>query len=261
MRLTIEALLDYEVGAPADILLAVEVAQLPDQILVSDALRVTGVDELVPISGEESIGRRTCTHAAERLTVNYVATVDVERPAPALDQLACDDLRRLPALVVPYLFPSRYCEADKFRALMLREFGDLAGGARVQAIADWIGSHIDYVSGCSDETTTAADVFMSRKGVCRDFAHLMIAMIRATDIPARMVSAYAWDLKPQDFHAVVEVWLEGAWRLVDPSRLAPVEGLVRIGVGRDATDISFLTVFGQAKLLEQKVAVVRLDNP
>jgi len=193
-----------------------------------------------------------------RVTARYKAVLDVDRPAPDLQSLAEDDKLELPALVVPYLFPSRYCEADKFRALVQADFGQLKGGAKVHALAEWIRGQVRYQAGVSTVETTATDTYLARAGVCRDFAHLLAAMIRAADIPARVVAAYAWQLEPQDFHAVVEVWLDGAWHLVDATGLAPCDGIVRIGVGRDATDISFLTIFGEAELLEQRVTVERL---
>ena len=117
-----------------------------------------------------------------------------------------------------------------------------------------------YVAGSSDSETTAADSFVSRQGVCRDYAHLLASFARAGSIPARLVSAYAWRLDPPDFHAVVEVWLDGAWRLVDPTGLAPIEGIARIAVGRDATDIAFMTIFGMAEMRSQSVVVTRLDE-
>jgi transglutaminase-like putative cysteine protease len=126
-------------------------------------------------------------------------------------------------------------------------------------MADWIHDHLDYVPGSSDGRTSAVDTFVSGQGVCRDFAHLMASFARAAGIPARLVSAYAWQLDPPDFHAVVELWLDGAWRLIDATRLAPMEGLVRIAVGRDATDIAFMTVFGGCTMNEQRVTVERLD--
>lgn len=258
MRLSIETTLDYQLTAPADLLLAVEVAQMPDQILVDDQLTVQGVEVLTPVAAEEALGRRTWTHAEGRVTVHYRAEVDIDRPTPSLSGLKADEKRHLPALVVPYLFPSRYCEADRFVSLVEREFGELSGGDQVRAIAAWIRAHVDYVPGASNATTTAADTFIARRGVCRDFAHLMIAMTRAAGTPARMVAAYAWQLEPQDFHAVVEVWLEGRWHLVDATNLAPCEGIVRIGVGRDATDISFLTIFGEAQLIAQRVDVRKI---
>jgi len=260
VRLSIDALLDYRLGAPADLLMALEAAQTVDQILIEDRLVVDGVDRLVPICGEESLGRRTWARGAERVTARYTATLDVDRPLLRLQGLAEVDKLALPALVVPYLFPSRYCEADKFRALVQAEFCHRAGGAKVHAIAEWIRGHIRYQAGVSSVETSAADTYLARAGVCRDFAHLLAAMVRAADIPARVVAAYAWQLEPQDFHAVVEVWLDGAWHLVDATGLAPCDGIVRIGVGRDATDISFLTIFGDAELIEQRVTVERLDG-
>lgn len=198
-------------------------------------------------------------HADARFTADYQAVVDIERGPVLLDGLPADPLASLPPEVVPYLFPSRYCESDRFEGAVQREFGHLPGGDKVRAIATWIGGHLDYVPGTSTASTTAADTFVAHRGVCRDFAHLLIAMVRAADMPARMVGAYAHGVTPQDFHAVAEVWLGGGWHLVDATGMAAPEGLVRLGVGRDATDIAFLTVFGHAELIAQRVTVSRLD--
>ena len=127
-------------------------------------------------------------------------------------------------------------------------------------MADWLRSNIDSRVASSHEWTSAVDTFVAREGVCRDFSHVMAAFARAAGIPARLVSAYAWRLEPPDFHAVVDVWIGNRWRLVDASGLAPIEGLVRIAVGRDATDISFMTIFGSAELRHQQVSVTRLDD-
>ena len=259
MRLRIDVALDYRFAEPADVLLAVEVAQLPDQRLISDLLTVGGAGPLRPITGEDGIGRRTWFRAEGTLQARYEAEVELERPAPDISTLAIADLHDLPAEVVPYLWPSRYCEADRFESFVERRFGELEGGAKILAMADWIRAEIDYVSGSSDTSTTAADAFVARQGVCRDYAHLMATFARAAGVPARLVSAYAHKLEPPDFHALVEVWLGDAWQLVDATGLAPLEGAVRICVGRDATDIAFMTIFGSAELVEQNVAVERLD--
>lgn len=255
MRVTIDARLDYRLDAPAALLLALEAAMLPDQRLVEDRLTTWGTGPLVPVAGEDGIGRRTWTRADERITAHYTATVEVVRPAVPLATLSADPLPRVPAAVVGYLWPSRYCESDRFEAYVRRHFGDLHGGAKVAAIAGWIRAEMAYVPGASTGATTAGDSFVRREGVCRDYAHLLVAMTRAADIPARVVGCYAPGVHPPDFHAVVEVWLGGAWHLCDPTGLAAVDALVRIGVGRDATDISFLTVFGTAAFLAQQVTV------
>ena len=258
MRLSILASLDYHLPEPADLLFALEVAQTPDQRLTDDLLTVGGTGPLTPIAADDGLGRRTWARGEGRITARYVATVEVDRPATVLRGLAANDFAALPAGVVPYLFPSRYCEADRLETMVRRDYGALAGGNKIAAMVDWIRGHLTYEP-ASDAGTTAVDTLVERRGVCRDYAHLLIAMARAADIPARMVGAYAWALEPEDFHAVVEVWLAGAWRLVDPTGLAPEEGIAQIGVGRDATDISFLTIFGQAELIAQSVSVKRLD--
>lgn len=257
MRLKIDAALDYHFEQPTDVLLAIEVAKLDDQRLIEDCLTVDGAGPLRPIAGGDGIGRRTWFEARGPLGARYRAVVEVERAPVPIEGLEIAPLRTLPPEVVPYLWPSRYCEADRFESFVDREFGGIAGGKRILAMSDWIHREIDYASGSSDGTTTAADTFVSRRGVCRDHAHLLAAFSRAAEIPARLVSAYAWKIDPPDFHAVVEVWLDGAWRLVDPTRLAPVEGIVRICVGRDATDIAFLTSFGPAEMKAQQVTVTR----
>jgi len=259
MRLEIEILLDYYFPVAADVLLAVEVAQLPDQILIQDRLTIDGSGPLTPIAGEEGIGQRTWMTGEGRWRAAYRATVDLNRPAVDIAGLSPTPKRELPPLVVPYLFPSRYCEADRFEAFVERHFGGLEGGAKIAAMADWIGREMAYVSGSTTAQTTAADAFVSRQGVCRDYAHLMATFARAAGIPARLVSGYALDIDPPDFHAVVEVWLEGGWHLVDATCLAPTANVARICVGRDATDIAFMTIFGTAELIEQSVKVTRID--
>jgi transglutaminase-like putative cysteine protease len=260
VKLKIEVDLDYHFQEATDVLLAIEVAQLPDQRLGEDLLTVAGSGPLRPIGAEDGIGRRTWMRAQGTCRASYRATIAVDRPAIAIGGLPASNLPDLPAVVVPYLWPSRYCEADRFEAFVEKTFGALAGGAKVEAMADWIEHEMDYVIGSSDASTTAVDAFLSRRGVCRDFAHLMATFSRAAGIPARLVSAYAWGLKPPDFHAVVEVWLDGAWHLVDATGLAPIEGLARICVGRDATDIAFMTIFGVGEMHAQSVQVTRLDG-
>ena len=259
MRLRIEVDLDYHFSEATDVLLAIEVAQLADQLLSEDRLTVAGSGPLKPIGAEDGIGRRTWMRAEGHCRASYRATLAVDRPVIAIGGLPTSALPDLPPEVDPYLWPSRYCEADRFEAFVEKTFGALKGGAKVEAMAEWIRREMDYVMGSSDASTTAVDALLSRRGVCRDFAHLLASFARAAGIPARLVSAYSWGLKPPDFHAVVEVWLNGAWHLVDATGLAPIEGLVRICVGRDATDIAFMTIFGTGVMHAQSVQVTRLD--
>jgi len=165
---------------------------------------------------------------------------------------------QLPLDVMSYLFSSRYCESEELGRFAWRRFGDLPQGhSRVAAVCDWIRDNVDYLEGSSDGKTTAVDTFATRAGVCRDFAHLGITFCRALGIPARFVSAYGWKLEPQDFHAVFEAYLAGRWYVFDPTRLSPPEGVVRIGVGRDAADTAFATFFGD---LQSQPKVIRVDS-
>ena len=261
MRLSINAVLDYDFTEPTDVLLALNAAQMADQQVAHESLIITGSGPLSNLGGGSGIGLRTWTHADPgRMIATYKATVTVDRRPETLGQLRKSPLASLPEDVLPFIWPSRYCEADRFVSFVCGHFEGLEGGALVQALADWVHDNLAYVSGSSDGNTTAADTFVSQQGVCRDYAHLTAALIRSRDIPARLVSVYAWGLEPPDFHAVVEVWLDGSWHLVDATRLAPLEGMVRIAVGRDATDIAFMTAFGQAMMNAQSIEVTRLDH-
>ncbi len=168
--------------------------------------------------------------------------------------------RMLPAETIAYLLPSRYCESDKFEGFVEQQFAGLEGGALAAAMSDWVRENLIYASGTSSGATTALMTFADRRGVCRDYAHLLVSLARAGGIPARCVSAYAPGVDPPDFHAVAELWLAGAWHLVDATGMASCGDLARVAVGRDATDIAFMTVFGRATMNEQRVSVRRIDG-
>jgi transglutaminase-like putative cysteine protease len=260
MRLRIDADLRYSMAEPVDVLLAIEAAGMPDQTPIDDRLTIDGIGPSRAIDGEDGIGKRIWMRAEGDFHACYQAVVDVDRRSVTIDELPITPRRELPSQVIPYLWPSRYCEADRFEAFVEREFPGDNHGRKILAMARWIREHLDYCPGSTDARTTAVDVFVSRRGVCRDFAHLLASLARAAGVPARLASAYAWRLDPPDFHAVVEVWLAGDWYLVDPTELAPLDGLVRIAVGRDATDIAFMTIFGTAELIEQTIRVERIGG-
>lgn len=256
MRLSIAVDLDYRMtSGAADVLLQVEAAAMPDQRIVSESLTVWSDNPIAAVRGEDGIGQRCWIRADQQLQVAYRATVEVNRTSTDLRGLGATPVRALDGALVPYLLPSRYCQSDRLEGFVRREFGALEGGALAAALADWVADAIDYRSGGSAGETTALDTFASRGGVCRDYAHLLVALARAGEIPARCVSAYAPGVDPPDFHAVAELWLEGDWRLVDATRMAQADTIARVCVGRDATDIAFMTVFGTALMLHQSVRV------
>jgi len=260
MRLEIDVMLDYQLSEPADVLLQIEVAQMADQALVGDNLTVTSPEPVRSTEGQDSIGRRSWVLGQGPLHAVYSALVDIDRPTTVdIAGLEAANPRTLPADVVPYLLPSRYVECERFASFVKREFGAYPSGAMVAAMCEWIDDRVAYVSGSSTGDTTASATFVRREGVCRDFAHLLTAFARAAEIPARVVSAYAPEVFPQDFHAVVELWLDDEWRLVDPTGMAATNEIARIVIGRDAADIAFMTVFGTAEMMAQAVKVRRLD--
>lgn len=260
MRVAIEAILDYDFTEPTDVLLAVEAAALPDQRVIAQSHTIANAGPLTNKIGGSGVGRRTWTRTGVgRMLSTYKATVEVDRPTVDMTRLRRSPLPSLPEDVLPFIWPSRYCEADRFVSFVSGHFDGLDGGALVQALAAWVHDNLAYVPGSSNITTSAADTFLAQQGVCRDYAHLTAALIRSRDIPARLVSVYALGLEPPDFHAVVEVWLDGAWHLVDATGLAPVETMVRIAVGRDATDIAFMTIFGGAMMNAQSITVAAAE--
>ncbi|MGZ4970793.1 MAG: transglutaminase-like domain-containing protein [Methylobacter sp.] len=188
------------------------------------------------------------------LQLQYSATVDLHPEINDTSQIVETGYSQLPIEVLPYLNPSRYCESDRLAHFALRQFGNVQPGfSRINAICDWINSNIDYQSGSTNANTGACDVLIQRVGVCRDYAHLAIALCRALCIPARYISGYAVALEPPDFHGFFEAYLGSRWYLFDATRMAPPEGFVRIGTGRDAADASFATIIGTATLTSMSV--------
>ena len=204
-------------------------------------------------------GLRLKTDPCE-LSVRYNATVELSPEIERIFYLNEVEHKRLPASVLPFLSPSRYCESDRLGRFAWKEFGQLASGySRVEEICNWVNAHIDYVAGSTDASSSACDVLIQRAGVCRDFAHVSIALCRALGIPARYVSGYAVGLKPPDFHGFFEVYLQDRWYLFDATRMAPVSGLVRVGIGLDAADSSFANIVGQVTMLSIDVQADAAD--
>jgi transglutaminase-like putative cysteine protease len=150
-----------------------------------------------------------------------------------------------------YLRPSRYCESDRLAGFAARHFHHITDPHDIlNAVSSWVGTQLEYVSGSSGPTDGAVDTLLAGRGVCRDFAHLAIALLRALEIPARLVAVYAPGLNPMDFHAVAEAFIDGAWYVTDPTLLAPRQSLVRIATGRDAADTAFVSNYGGTIVLE-----------
>jgi transglutaminase-like putative cysteine protease len=182
-----------------------------------------------------------------RLELDYAAVVTGQAdPAPLVES---DE--------IVFLRASRYAESDRLGALARSEFAGLDDGALLAAVSSWVGTHLIYISGSSRGTDGAVDTLLAGQGVCRDFAHLVVALLRALDVPARVVAVYAPGLYPMDFHAVAEALIDGSWQVVDATLLAPRSSLVRIATGRDAADTAFLSSYhGKLVLTDQWVSAL-----
>ena len=245
----------YEVKQSTVFLLKISAARTDHQKLVHEELTFTPSIEVEELEVGVD-GNRIYRVVAEpgKLTISYRATVELTPDVITPTEVAEAAKTQIPADVLPYSNPSRYCESDLLARFAFEEFGELAfGHKRVQAICDWVHDFLDYTPGSTNSTTTATNVLLMRTGVCRDYAHLAISLCRGIGIPARYVSGYAVDLNPPDYHGFMEAFLDGRWFLFDPTKLAPLTGLVRIGTGRDAADVAFATINGTATLVTKGV--------
>jgi transglutaminase-like putative cysteine protease len=186
-----------------------------------------------------------------RLDVAYDATV-----TGRADPTPVTDLDR-----VAYTRPSRYADSDRLFGFARKQFG--AGrdpDALLQDVTVWVASRLDYVPGSSTVTDGASDTLLGGAGVCRDYSHLTIALLRALDVPARLAAVYAPGCDPMDFHAVVEAAVGDTWLAVDATRLAPRQSLLRISTGRDAADTAFLTNYRSDLVLSSSVVTAVVDG-
>ena len=242
--------LTYSVTKPTSFLFNIAAARTGYQIISQENLQLNpNIKYETSSLGTEDIQVYRLTVEPCDLQLQYRANVDLCPEIYDTSGIIETGYSQLPNEVLPYLNPSRYCESDRLTHFALRMFGNAQPGfSRVTAICDWINSNLDYQAGSTGESTSACDVLIQRVGVCRDYAHLAIALCRALCIPARYVSGYAVALQPPDFHGFFEAYLGSRWYLFDATRMAPVEGFVRIGTGRDAADASFATIIGEATL-------------
>jgi len=255
MKLSITADLDYTIPDACDLLLQLEAAIIPEQTVMNAYIDLPPSDHFARIPGHDTIGDRLWMRMQGQLKVRYTATVEIHRLTADIAQLEAVPPHMLPAEAVEYMLPSRFCPSDTFGDIVANQFGHLSGGARVAAMRDWIQQNLKYEAGISVATTDAMDTYNARAGVCRDFAHLMVTMTRASAIPARFAAVYGLGVEPQDFHAVAEVFLDNTWYIVDATGMSRPDAMAKIGIGRDAADVSFLTSYGPALLNSQSVMV------
>jgi transglutaminase-like putative cysteine protease len=227
--------LDLELGTSVDLIFQITAAQgVPlssEELTFTQGDRVYTPTEIVDQSGSRL---HRFTGEAGRLEIRYDAVVDGQ-----ISMSRTSDLE-----AITYLRPSRYCQSDEVFQQARRQFKGLQGHDLIAAVSDFVASSTTYTPGLSHGTDSAVTTLMTGQGVCRDYAHLVIALLRAMDMPARYTACFAPGLQPMDFHAVAEALIDGEWLVVDATTLAPRSSLVRIATGRDASDTAFLTTTG-----------------
>jgi transglutaminase-like putative cysteine protease len=260
LRLALE--LDYDVAEPGcDFIFNIHAAHTERQRVIDEELTLSQDLEARVETDPATRNRYLRVKALPGpLGLAYGATVDLSHHVAEPGQIGEVPVARLPAQVLSYIYPSRYCQSDRLHKLAMREFGQQwQGYSRVQAIRDWVLQRTTFSSNTSNSNTSAIDTLLETVGVCRDFAHLMIALCRAINIPARFTTGidYGADpaLGPTDFHAYVEAYLGDRWYLFDPSGTAIPMGFVRLGTGRDAADVAFATIFGTVTSSAPRIAI------
>ncbi|TDO17028.1 transglutaminase superfamily protein [Mycobacterium sp. BK086] len=233
LKRDVGAEIEVAVTAPTTLEFQIALAPLPGA-RVTESIeyrldgKLIGPDEII---GDHGTRIHRFEAGEGTVTASYRATVEGRTGPPAVRDI---DL-------LTYLRPSRYAEADKFFGYAATEFGEYGSSVTLlEKVSSWVGTRLNYVPGSSDPIDGAADTLLAGEGVCRDYAHLVIALLRAVNVPARLVAVYAPGCEPMDFHAVAEAFVDGAWHVVDATCLAPRQSMVRIATGRDAADTAFL---------------------
>ena len=215
------------------------------------------------MSGDQKENRllRLEVEKVGNITITYKAIVDNFFRETDHTEGSSISIGKLENSVLPYLYPSRYCQSDKLFRFANTKFGNITNPyLQVLALTDWIYNNVVYLSGSTNSQTSAYDTVTELAGVCRDFAHLGIALCRALSIPARYFTGYAYKLVPADFHACFEAYLGNEWVLFDATKLVPLNGIVKIATGRDAADTAVASIFGNIEGREINVTCKLIDD-
>jgi transglutaminase-like putative cysteine protease len=265
LRYTVE--LDYIVDAPSEFLLNVHAARTRRQQVVEEFFSIQPYRDFTLIEDPVNGNRLAVFNIASgAIVVRYAAVVEIAHRIVDPAVIEPRSPAELPVETLRFLYPSRFCQADLVQQQAWDRFGAMSRGySQVRAVRDWVQQTIEFRVGVSRSSTSAVETLRDGAGVCRDFAHTMIAYCRALNYPARFVTGldYGADpgLGPPDFHAYVEVFVGDDWYLFDPTGISPVTGLLRIGTGRDAADVSFATIFGPVRTGMPRVAISADHDP
>lgn len=267
IRIELQIDLNYEIDQNgADFVLNIHAAHTANQRVAAENFMVSQPVGTKMHTDQATGNRYMYLHAMPgNLTLSYAASIDLMHHFADPAKIAEVPVRNLPPEAIAYIYPSRYCQSDRFIKLAINEFGKVDQGySRVLAIQEWVRRHITFTLHSTDSRTSAVDTLIEQVGVCRDFAHLMIALCRAVNIPARFATGTDYGanplLGPPDFQAYVEVYLGDRWYIFDPSGTGIPMGFVRFGTGRDAADVAFATIFGGVRSQVPVIRASALDD-
>ena len=265
MKFKVNSSLSYVVNGPTTFIFNIHALKTSNQIICEEQLTIDPQMVIEEYNSHDGNCRfvRLKVNEPMNFTISYSAVVEMnytiidEKNSAKLVPVV-----ELDSYIASFLYPSRYCQSDKLMNFSFKKFGHLPSVYdKVLSITDWIYNNIEYRSGSTDSQTSAMDTITELKGVCRDFAHLGIALCRALSIPARYFTGYAYQLNPPDFHACFEAYIDGNWIIFDSTRLAPLNGLIKIAAGRDAADAAVASIFGNAIGTAMNVDCQALEEP
>jgi transglutaminase-like putative cysteine protease len=255
MKLNITVEIEYYAFTAGTIILNIHPSKNTRQHIISENFQTEPFINLESLTVQNNQLTRFELLEGNQVKVGYQALVENHYQFNDYQNIAETAIINLPPDVLPYLYPSRYCQSDKLFRFAANLFGAYINPfEKVCAISNWIFNNILYISGSSNTQTTALDTITERAGVCRDFAHLGIALCRALTIPARYFTGYALQLQPPDFHACFEAYIGNNWVLFDATRLVPLNGMVNIANGVDAADTAVANIFGGINFISMNVA-------
>ncbi|MBK9792640.1 MAG: transglutaminase family protein [Sphingobacteriales bacterium] len=256
MKFKILSELTYEVYAPTTYIFNIQASNSNNQTILEESLS---------FSPELNFQEFTLPYSDSRyiklqinygtFTISYKALVEVKQQHLNEQTLLVEiPLFEMDNEVMTYISPSRHCESDKLIEFSTKEFGHLSDNlTKVKAIDSWIFNNVNYLTRSTNSSESACDTLISRQGVCKDFAHLGIALCRALDIPARYFTGYAVNLLPPDIHACFEAYIGGQWLLFDPTHLSDTNKLVKIAHGKDASEACVVTFYGSSCCTNMKI--------
>ncbi|ALI99457.1 transglutaminase-like domain-containing protein [Rufibacter tibetensis] len=262
MKLAVTVKMKYEIISSSSVILSILPFKSDTQKVWDEAFEaVPGVTmQEVPAAAGEKRMKIIEVPDAGSVTFAFSAKVENQIQTIPSHQLVDVAIPLMPASVIRYLHPSRYCQSDRLYKFAHHKFGNIHHAFdKVIAVRDWIHENVEYRGGYSTSHTSAFDTITEQVGVCRDFAHLGVALCRALTIPARYFTGYAYQLQPSDFHACFEAYLGGHWVLFDSTKMVPLNGMAKIATGADATETAFASTFGNLHFQNHEVSVELLD--